>query len=54
VDSVLGVIGLLWCGVVGGLPFFLEMTCGARGVAKFGAGLGFAYLSSDGVLCPWW
>ena len=24
--SVLGIIGVLWCGVVGGLVLFVEMT----------------------------
>ena len=54
VGSVMGVIGLLWCGIVDGLFFSLEMTCIARGVANFGAGLGFAYSSSGGALCVWW
>ena len=54
VGSVMGVIGLLWCGIVGGFLFFLEMTGGARGVANFGAGLGFAYSSSGGEFRSWW
>ena len=54
VDSVMGVIGLLWCGIVGGLLFPLEINGRAWGVANFGPGLGFAYSSSGGVLCVWW
>ena len=50
---VLGVIGLLWCGVVTGLLFFLEMIGGAGSVANFEAESGFAYSSNGGVLCAW-
>ena len=54
VGSVMGVIGLLWCEIVGDLFFSLEMTGGVWDVANFGAGLRFAYSSSGGVLCVWW
>ena len=54
VGSVMGVIGLLWCGVVGGLLFPFEMTSGVGGVVNFGAGMGFAYSSGGDVLCAWW
>ena len=54
VGSVMGVIGLLWCGIVGGLLVSFEMIGGAGDFANFGAGLRFAYSSSDGVLCVWW
>ncbi len=50
VGSVMDVIGLFWCGIVGGLHFSLELNGGARGVANFGAGLRFAYSSSGKVL----
>jgi hypothetical protein len=50
VGSVMSVIGLLWCGIAGGLLFSLEMTGGAGGVANFGAGLRVAY-SSQSVTC---
>ena len=52
--SVVGVIGLLWCGIVGGLLFTLEMTGRARVVSLFGAGLRIACSRSVGVLCVWW
>ncbi len=48
--SVLGVVGLLWCGIVGGLLFTLEMIDGARVVSLFKAGLGIAGSRSVGVL----
>ncbi len=35
--SVVGVIGLLWCEIVGGLLFTLEMTGRAGVVSLFGA-----------------
>jgi len=54
VGSVVGVIGFLWCGIVGGLLFPLEMIGVAGAVANFGAGLRFAYSRSGGVLCVWW
>ena len=54
VGSVMGVIGLFWCGIVGGLLFSHEMIGGDGGVANFGAGLRFAYSSSGGVLRVWW
>ena len=37
--SVVGVIGLLWYGIVGGLLFTLEMTSRAGVVSLFGAEL---------------
>ena len=44
----------IWCGVIGGLNFSLELTGGVEGVANLGAGLGFACSSSGGVVCVWW
>ena len=41
-DSVVSVIGLLWCGIVGGLRFTLEMIVKAGIVSLFGAGLRIA------------
>ena len=38
VGSVTGVIGLLWCRIMGGLLLSLETSGGAGGVANFGAG----------------
>ena len=52
--SVVGVIGLLWCGIVGGLLFTLETNGRAEVVSLFGAGLRIASSRSVGVLCVWW
>ena len=52
--SVVSVIGLLWCRIVGDLLYSLEMNGGARAVSDFGAGLMFAYSCIGGVLCVWW
>ena len=49
--TVMGVIRFLLCGIVGDLFFPLEVTDRAGGVANFGAGLRFACLGNDGVLC---
>jgi hypothetical protein len=54
VGSVVGVLGLLWCGIVGSLLFTLEMTGRARVVSLFGAGLRIACSRSVGVMCVWW
>jgi hypothetical protein len=54
IRSAMGVIGLLWCGIVRGLVFSPEMLGGAMGVANFGVDLGFACSSSGGLLCVWW
>ena len=50
VGSIMYMIGLLWCGIVGGLLFSLEMTGGVGGVANFGAGSRLAY-SSQSLTC---
>ena len=52
--SVVGVIGFLWCEIVGGLLFTLEMTGRAGVVSLFGAGLRIAGSYSVGVCCVWW
>jgi hypothetical protein len=53
VGSVVGVIGLLRCRVVGGLLFLLEMTCRAGVVSVLGVGLRIACSHSVGVLWVW-
>jgi hypothetical protein len=54
VGSVLGVIGLLCCEIVGGLIFTLEVPSRAGVVSLFGAGLRVACSHSVGVCCIWW
>ena len=52
-NSVVGVIGLLWCGIGGGLLFTLDMTGRAGVVSPLGAGLRIAFSRSVVVLCVW-
>ena len=54
VGSVVDVIGLMECGIVGGLLFTLEITGSAGVVSIFGAGLRIACSRIVGVLCVWW
>ena len=51
--SVVGVIGLLWRGIVGVLLFTLEMTGRAGVVSLFGAVLWVECSPSVGVCCVW-
>ena len=52
--SVVDVLGLLWCEIVGGLFFTLEMIGRAGIVSLFGAELRVAGSHSVGVCCVWW
>ena len=52
--SVVGVIGLLWRGIMGGLLFTLEMNGRAGVVSLFGAELRVGGSPSVGVCCVWW
>ena len=51
VGSLVGVIGLLWCEIVCGLLFTLEMTGRVGVVSLFGAGLRIVCSHSVGMCC---
>ena len=53
VGSVVGVIGLWWCELVGGLLFALGMIGRAWVVSLFGAVLRVEFSPSVGVCCVW-